>query len=251
MEKKVLNFAIIVLALAISSCSKKGDTGPAGATGPAGPAYKGAISGHVILYDQYGSRVYSGLNSVNIQLNGAAAINGDNSGYYLFGGLTTGDYEIATSASGYASSFTNKFQFLGDTLNRDLKLSAIPNFSPLSMSSYAALSSPGDSMVLTFAAYSRARNCILFVNNTSAVGSQPANYLLVYIKAVPANQTKISFVIPAGDLYDAGLLSGSTFYCAAYGYVTGDVSVYEDLTTGKNVYNAVSANPVTATGVTP
>ena len=58
-------------------------------------------------------------------------------------------------------------------------------------------------------------------------------------------------MIPAGDLYDDGLLSGSTFYCAAYGYVTGDVSVYEDLTTGKNVYNAVSANPVTATGVTP
>ncbi len=72
----VLNFVIIVFALAICSCSKKGDTGPAGATGPAGPAYKGAISGHVILNDQFGTRVYSGLGSVNIQLNGAAAVNG-------------------------------------------------------------------------------------------------------------------------------------------------------------------------------
>ena len=176
---------------------------------------------------------------------------GDNSGYYLFGGLTTGDYEIATSASGYASSFTNKFQFLGDTLNKDLKLSAIMDFSPLSIINYTALSSPGDSMVLPFTAYSRARNCILFVNNTSSAGSQPANYLLVYIKAVPANQTKISFVLPAGDLYDAGLVSRSTFYYAACGYVTGDVSVYEDLTSGRNVYNAVSAIPVTATFVAP
>jgi hypothetical protein len=242
------NFAFIAVAGVFSlasSCTKKG------ATGPAGPSYVGAISGHISLYDQYGTKVITGYSGVSVQLDGGTGINPDNTGYYMFGQLTTGDYNMTVTGPGYATTKANSFQFLSDTLNKDVKLSAIPGFSPLSVNSYAALSTPGDSLVINFTADTRARNCIVFVNNTSAVGSIPAEYVLVYTKAIAANQTKAVIVIPAGDLYDEGITSGSTFYCASYGYVVGDVSVYEDLATGKNVYNAVSASPVTTTAIAP
>ena len=239
--------AIGVLALT-SACTKKGNTG---ATGPAGPAYTGAISGHVDLYDQYGNKVLSGLSNASLQLNGGTAITPNATGYYLFGNLMTGDYDITTTCIGYAATKTNNFQFLSDTLNKDIKLSAIPAFSPTSMTVYTALASPGDSLVINFTADTQPRNCILFINSNTTAGNLPVNYVLAVTKAIPANQTKVAIVISATDLYAAGFSSGITFYCAAYGYVVGDVSVYEDLSTGKNVYNAVGASPVTTTAIVP
>jgi hypothetical protein len=47
--------------------------------------------------------------------------------------------------------------------------------------------------------------------------------------------------IPAGDLNNAGLFYGEQVYYAAYSYVVNDASVYEDMATGKNVYNAVGS----------
>jgi len=246
--KKVSFFAVVAILAITSSCTKTGSTGP---VGPAGPAYTGAISGHVDLYDQYGVKVLNGSNVVQLQLNNGTAINPDNTGYYIFGGLTTGDYNMEASAAGYAATKTNNFQFLTDTLNRDIKLSAIPNFSPTTVSVYPTAAGTGDSLIINFTADSRARNCILFINNTSTVGSLPANYLLVYTKAIAINATKAQITIPSSDLADAGIAPGATVYCAAYGYVVTDGSVYEDLATGKNVYNAVSASPVTTTFVAP
>jgi len=249
MFKKNFTVSLILGALSLSSsCTKKGDTG---ATGPAGPSYTGAISGHVSLYDQYGTKVITNYGGVALTLDGGAAIYTDNTGYYIFGQLNTGDYNIAATGNGYASTKANSFQFLSDTLNKDIKLSVIPDFSPVSVNSYSSVATPGDSLVINFTADARARNCIVFVNKNSAVSGIPANYVLVYVKAIAANQTKAVVVIPAGDLYDEGITSGSTFYCASYGYVVGDVSVYEDLATGKNVYNAISASPVTTTAIAP
>jgi len=231
-----------------TSCSKNGSTGP---VGPAGPSYTGAISGHVDLYDQYGSRVLTGLNTAQLQLDGAAAISPDASGYYYYGNIKTGVHNIAVSAAGYASTRTNNFQFLSDTLNRDIKLSAIPNFSPASIVSYSTTGAQGDSVIINFAPDTRVREMILFVNTNSTVNGQPGNYLVVYPKAIAANATKATVLIPASDLYDAGITSGTTIYLAAYGYVVTDASAYEDIPSGKIVYNAVSASPVTATATTP
>ncbi len=252
MNKKRLIVAGVLAAITIAGgCTKNGSTGPAGATGPAGPSYTGAISGHVSLYDQYGSKVSTGLNSVQLVVNGTNTITPDVNGYYAFSS-TTGDYYMTASDNGYGATRANSFQYLADTLNKDIKLSAIPGFSPTTVTAYTATgSAPGDSLVINFTADTRARNCIVFVNNTTAVSNLPANYQLVYTKAIAANQTRAVILIPSQDLTDVGITSGSTIYCAAYGYVVGDVSVYEDLTTGKNVYNAVSASPVTATAVAP
>ena len=249
MFKKNVAISVILGVLSIiSSCTKKGDTGP---TGPAGPSYTGAICGHLSLFDQYGTKVITNYGGVALVLDGGASIYTDNTGYFIFGQLSTGDYNIAATGNGYAATKANSFQFLSDTLNKDIKLSAIPDFSPASVNSFSSVATPGDSLVINFTADTRARNCIVFVNKNSAVSGIPANYVLVYVKAIAANQTKAVVVIPAGDLYDEGITSGSTFYCVSYGYVVGDVSVYEDLATGKNVYNAISASPVTTTAIAP
>ena len=95
MHSKKFTFIFVLGCIGLlSSCSKKGDTGPAGPAGPAGPTYTGAISGHVSLFDQYGSKVLNGLTSVQLSLNGAAATNPDATGYYIYGGIATGVYNF-------------------------------------------------------------------------------------------------------------------------------------------------------------
>jgi len=234
--------------LLLSSCAKEGPTGP---TGPAGPAYTGTISGHVSLYDQYGSKVLLNLDSVKLTLSGTTtAINPDNNGFYSYSSLITGEYSIAASNSGYGATNTNNFQFLSGTLNRDIKLSAIPSFS-LSFTYAGPAASLNDSLVINCQPSDpQARNCIIFVGNTPSVGAGEANYLLSYVKAIPANAQKITGIISAQELYNAGFTSGSTAYYAVYSYPVNDQSVYEDQATGKNVYNAVS-NPQIDSALVP
>ena len=243
-----------VLSLGIlgffASCTKTGSTGPAGPVGPAGPSYTGAISGHVSLYDQYGTKVLTGINSVQVSLDGNAAIAPDATGYYMIGGVSTGSHYMTASNSGYGSTRADNFQFLSDTLNKDIKMAAIPDFSPATIA--ATVVATGDSVALTFPVDTRARNYILFVNNNSTVGGMPSNYLLAYSRAIAANSTRpVTFVIPTQDLRDAGIASGATVYLAAYGYVTNDVSAYEDYQTGKTVYTAISAASMTTTITAP
>lgn len=239
------------IAVAFTSCTKKGDTGPAGATGPAGPTYTGAISGHISLFDQYGSKVLTGLGNTQLSLSGGAPVAADAAGYYIFGGTKTGSYTISATNSGYADTRLNNFQFLADTLNRDIKLSAIPNFSPTAVTVYTMAGGTGDSVVMTFATDSRVRNCILFLNSTSTVNNMPANYLLSYSRSIGANVPRAVLLIPKQDLLNAGLTSGANVYYAAYGYAVSDASSYEDLGTGKTVYTAVSASSMTGTGIVP
>lgn len=251
-RKHILIIALFGIVTFSNSCTKKGDTGPAGATGatgPAGPSYTGSISGHVSLYDQYGSKVLTGLSTVQLSLNGGSAVSPDGSGYYIYNNVTTGDYNIAASNTGYGATMLNNFQFLKDTLNRDIKLSAIPNFS-LTLYAGHNTGSQNDSLVITCTPDTRPRSFIIFVNNSSAVSNTPANYLLAIAKAIPANSAKVTVQVPAQDLYNAGFTSGSIAYYAVYSYVVNDVSAYEDLATGKNVYNAVS-NPTTGSAATP
>jgi len=248
---KLFAFILPGAMLLMASCAKEGPTGPAGPTGPSGPAYTGAISGHVSLFDQYGSKVLTGLSAVRLTLKGGAVANADTSGYYLFSGLQTGSYNIQAVATGYATTQANNFQFLSDTLNRDIKLSAIPSFAPTAFAAYETAGMTGDSLVLSFDADPRPRTCIVFLNSTATVNNLPANYLLYYSKAIAANQTKAVINIPSQDLYDAGIGSGNTAYYAAYGYVVSDASAYEDLNTGKAVINAVSSTSLAANAIVP
>ena len=253
-----LTLGIVILA---SGCTKKGDTGPAGATGATGqtgatgatgPSYTGAISGHVDLFDQYGGHVLTGLNAAQITLTGRAAINADATGAYQFDSVKTGDYVISASAPGYASTALVNFQYLADTLNKDVKMVAIPSFSFTSFTAYSNPTSPApnDSLYLTYNPDTRAREIIIFVSNSSSVSNVIGNYLLVYSKAIGANSTKTNFLVYKQDLLDAGISSAQNVYYAVYSYVVNDVSAYEDFATGKIVYNAVN-NPLTAMAVAP
>jgi len=136
----------------------------------------------------------------------------------------------------------NKFQYLADTLNRDIKMVAIPSFGFTTFTTYSNPGSPApnDSLVITFTADTRGREFIIFVNNSASVSNAVSNYLLAYAKAIPANATRANFVVYKQDLLNAGFSSGQMAYYAVYAYVTNDVSLYEDFATGKGVYNAVN-----------
>lgn len=248
----ICKLTIVGFSLAFASCTKDGSTGPAGPagpTGPAGPSYVGAIDGHVTLFDQYGSRVLTGLQNVTLSLNGTS-VPVDSTGYYRKGSVSTGTFYITASNSGYGSTRINSFQFLSDTLNRDVRMSAIPNFSP---SAFTVTPQTGaDSLAIGFPTDTRVRTCIIFLNKGATAGSTPDKYLLVYTRNIPANSNRpVPLVIPAQDLINAGFSSGQTVYATAYGYVVNDASVYEDLTTGKGVYTAVSIAPMTVTFTAP
>ncbi len=238
-----LIFATIITA---SSCTKKGDTGATGSQGPAGPSFTGAISGHVSLYDMYGSKVLTGLTNVQLTLSGSSTKSPDNNGYYIYGPVTTGSYNLLASCSGYGSAKINNFQFLSDTLNRDIKLSQIPEYAPTSITVYPAVSVTGDSVVVTFNADSRARSCILFMNSNTTVNNEVENYLIAFTKNIVANASRVVFIVPTQDHHNAGLVTGAGVYYAAYGYAYNDASAYLDLTTGKLVYNSVSSSYLTA-----
>ena len=253
-RKLTTYLALVCLSIAFVSCTKDGTAGaagPIGPTGATGPSFVGAIQGHVSLFDQYGSRVLTGLKNVQLVLSGHS-VPVDSNGHYILGSLATGAYTISASNAGYGSTYTNNFQFLADTLNRDIKLSAIPNFSPTAFSAYPVAAGGSDSLVLTFPTDSRARNCIVFLNSSSTVGSTPSKYLLAYNKAIAANSTKpTTIIIPAQDLANVGIATGATVYAIAYGYVVSDGSAYEDIATGKIVYTAVSSASLTTTFTAP
>jgi hypothetical protein len=265
--KKIFPSAVVLsLIFGLLSCSKEGPTGPAGATGatgatgPAGPGYTGVISGHVSLYDQYGSRVLTGLAGVQLNLNGSvarAAIT-DTTGFYRFDSVVTGDYTIkvsdtATTPYTFGSYFVDNFQFLADTLNHDVKLSAVPSFNPSTIAVYSSSIVSGDSVVISYPSDTRARALILFVNNTSSVNGTPSGYLTYYTKTLSTNPavTTTFIEVPTQDLLDAGFTPGSSVYLAVYSYPVNDYSTYEDYSTGKTVFNSLGTSPVTTTTTTP
>ena len=134
----------------------------------------------------------------------------------------------------------NNFQFINDTLYKDIRLSATPGFS---LSSFTASHNAGsgfDSLVIAVVPDTRIRNCIIFVSNKPSVSNAPANYLYTYIKPINANASGITVRVPAVDLNNAGIFYGEPVYYAVYSYVVNDASVYEDMVTGNNVYNAVN-----------
>ncbi|MCD6013271.1 MAG: hypothetical protein K0Q79_3133 [Flavipsychrobacter sp.] len=245
MQKIQYPYIFLAGLLFIASCAKVGPTGP---TGPAGPAYTGNISGHISLYDKYGSPVLSGFATATLSLSSTTAtltnnlpVNPDNAGYYIFKDVKTGSYAVTAANTGYATTIAGNISFVLGTLNQNIKLSAIPDSFITSFKADAGILGLYDSLTLQVIPDTRARNCIIFVNNNPAVGNATTNYLLRYIVAIPAGAAKVNLLIPQQDLTNAGMASDAKAYFAAYSYVVDDKSVYADVATGKSVYNAVNA----------
>jgi hypothetical protein len=232
-------------------------TGKQGNQGTPGPSYTGAISGHIMLYDQYGTKLSTGLAGIQVTRNNpSTTVTTDANGYYLFTGVTTGDYTILvhdpnTTPYTFGDNEAVDFQYLADTLTRDVKLSAMAAFAPATLTAYLTATTQNDSLVFTITPDTRVRDIVVFVNSTSAVSSQVGSYLLSYVKAVPANATTFNLLVPANDLHDQGINTGSTAYFAAYGYPVSDYSAYENIATGTTIYNALSTGVVTASVTTP
>ena len=121
--KTALNYIIAgaIIATLFLGCAKDGPMGPPGsngATGQTGPLSSGNIYGYVKKSDQYGSVITVGLNGVTVHLSGNSknmTTTTDSLGKYEFDGLTTGNYQISYSDSGYGSNLLSNFQFLGGT----------------------------------------------------------------------------------------------------------------------------------------
>ena len=227
--------AFIVL---FSSCKKKeGPTGPQGPIGPAGPAYSGVITGHVSLYDQYGIRQYKNLGGIKVDLNGSVTTLTDSTGYYRFDSVATGNYNIMVSKAGYGATRSGYTAFVKDTLYKNFRMSAVPDFDLLSFAAFFNAGTTYDSVVMTVNADTRARTWIVFVSNKPGVSS--SNYLLAFARTINPNLTRVGMRISAAELNSAGIFYGEMIYYAAYSYVVGDVSVYEDAATGNSIYTAV------------
>ncbi len=216
------------------------------------PVHKGNIKGHIILYDQYGSRVYKNLSGFEISLLGLSTkmTLTDSNGYYIFTSVPVNTYYNisvlgTTDSASYGGTIMQNINFIADTLTRDISLSAIPSFSPNTITATLDTITKTDSVIMTFSADTLARSCIVFVNSISAVGPSFNDNLLNYIVNIPANVTSVSLSIPASDLHNVGINSGASAYFAAYGYVVHDYSLYQDYGTGKNIYTAISAAAAT------
>lgn len=253
-----IRFITVVMILGItalfSSCAKEGPTGP---TGPAGPGYTGTISGHVSLYDQYGNKILSNLDSVGIQLNAnpnnSVLFTADTTvrpniyGYYIYNNIFTGQYYFTAADTGYGATTVNYFYFVSGALNVDIKLSAKPAFSLISVA-YQDSITQVDSLIISCTPDPQIRSCIIFVNGSSSTATGE-NYVLSYIKTIPANATQINAIITKQELIDAGFVHDSLVYYTVFSHAVNDQSAYEDQSTGKTVYNAISNPTVDTTRV--
>jgi len=250
--------ALICSLTFFSACKK--DTTVTGPAGPAGPAYTGIFTGHISLFDQYDSKLFSQLNKVKISIDGTSmSTMTDSTGKFSFPNLSTGTYTLTYSDSTFGTFKAQNIQLLEGTNTRDARLSKIPNFNidPTLVAVDTITVAAKDSTAYvklrgTIGADTRARTLIVFVGNTSATSADPATYMLTYTKTINGNPSASSFTIfiPKYDLTNALLTSGSTVYFAVYGMATS-ATTYEDLPTGRTVYTAISPSAVTVNHVIP
>lgn len=254
-KNRLLNILTIVCLLFFVACAKTGPTGP---TGPAGPSYTGNISGHLSLYDKYGSPILSGFSSASLALSSTTAtltnnvpIHPDNSGYYLFKDIKTGSYSIAVTDSGYAATIVGNIPFVVGTLNQDIKLSAIPDSFIKSFTADTGIAGDYDSLTIYTGQEIKGRNCVVFVNSNATVSNANSAHLLTYVIPIDPYIVRTTFLIPRSDMLNAGIAVGQKIYFAAYSYVVNDRSVYVDFASGKSVYNAVNSNPIIDSAIVP
>jgi hypothetical protein len=138
--KTLLSFSLFIVSfsLFISSCSKEGATGATGATGASGtpgPSLTGSITGHIVLYDEYGGQQFGNESAakVYVYVDGTTTavdlVNADSAGVYTISNVQTGTYIMTFTCPGYGLMQRNAFGFTGGgVVNYDAKLSQMPDF---------------------------------------------------------------------------------------------------------------------------
>src|ERR1700722_3751721 len=250
MKKTSIAIALILTTtvLLFNACTKPAD-GSTGPQGPAGPLLSGTLSGHVDLYDEYGSQILNSKTAkVTLYNSGNAIIgsmNADSTGKYSFSNISTGIYTLAFTDSGYGEQLHQNFQFLGGgNLNVDGKISQLPNFNITGITVDSINHATGNVVLnCSVATNTKVRTLLIFASGSASVSSDPANYLTVTNQSVKANATSIVVNIPLSNLYNAGLTSGQTVYFAIYGATSNytTASDYEDYNTGRTIYTALSS----------
>lgn len=244
----IVLFALVSAAL-FNGCSKPGPTGPAGSTGPAGPSLSGSISGHVVLYDQYGAELAESKAGARVILYNSSnavidSVNSDATGLYTINNINTGTYTLVFRDTNFGQEIHQNFQFIGGgTLNVDGRMSRIPNFNITSIAA-DSINHATQNVVIScnIAADLHQRTLLVFVGNSASVSSNTANYMVVAVAGVGPNKTNVVINIPLDNLYGAGFASASTAYFAVYGAAVGynSTSSYEDYTTTRTIYNAIT-----------
>ncbi|MBS1646293.1 MAG: carboxypeptidase regulatory-like domain-containing protein [Bacteroidetes bacterium] len=267
MKKTFKTIALSLLATALaSSCSKTGPAGPAGptgATGATGPNIAGNMEVAVNLYDLSGAKILSGLsgdsliltnNSTNAVMRAAT----DNTGRYNFTGLSTGNYNLMVSGTGYGSVLSQNIQFVGGPMYKNVALSVVPTINVASAVAIDTVltTTSGTTTVSTnyvkirgyiSAPTSGGAQVIVFASNpgSTTASSSVSNYSGYFTATVTPGSSWFRIMVPTSNIYDLGYSSGNQVYFAAY-VVGGNLgaSSYVDQSTGKTVFNALSSAPV-------
>ena len=250
-KKTVLSAIILGSILCMASSCKKpkdGEMGPEGSPGNSGPTLQGNMQGFVQLYDQYGTRFYTKLDSTTISIDGTttSALT-DVNGKYILSNLNTGTYNF--SINGRSSFAPSKLQGIeltdNGTIDRDVKLSQTPIWSLSAITAVDTIIAGVHELKIKITlptTDTKAREVSLYIGSASGVNS--TNYIWNYNISVPANATSLTKIVAASSVFLNGdnLGSGSTVYLAVYpaavGYTTN--SAYMDYTTGKFIYNAIN-----------
>jgi hypothetical protein len=258
LNKLTLFSLMLFSSVLIFSCSK--ETGPAGATGATGPqgaqgpAYTGVFTGFINLYDQYGNKVTTNLSTVKVTIDGTTiSTKTDATGKYTISNLSTGNYTLTftDTTNVYAPSKLQEVQLVSGTVEHDVKLSAIPNFTLTSFSARDTTIASTNFIKLTVTPTStdpQARTVAAYFNSTSSVTSSPESSLGVYTVNIKANAATGTLLIYQSDFMNLGINSGSTVYFMAYPAASNFASSsdYEDYNNGRYYFNAVSASGLAA-----
>jgi len=248
--------AVTVLTLVIG-CN--GTTGPAGPTGPSGPSFTGNTSGLITITDTDGTQL-TNRSGVKVWAEGQNdTVFTSASGQWQINGLTTGTYTIDYVLSGFGSSKTQNFQFVGGstTYLGNIFMSQNPNFTvslnttPGSGNGYVNIM--GSVSGFAPSGQTNGRNILMFVGTSSSVSSQPSQNLGVLDAYCWYDSTTFTDKVLNSTFNGFGIGYGSTVYIIAYAASAplANCTRYVDVTTGRFFYTSLGAASNVITLTTP
>jgi|SRR5665213_172349 len=257
--RNTINYLLVLafISTLFAGCAKDGATGPAGAngatgpTGPSGTYASGNLMGYVKTYDQYGSIIETNMAGISVSLTNGSTVTTttDATGKYVFDSISTGYYSLNFSDASFGANQVSSFQFLGGATvwRPNTTITQIPNYSVSGLSFIDTVVNLTDSTIEINGSIgtsdANVRTAIVFVGSAVGTNSAPVNYQTYYTANIKAAQSTFKILIPLSDLYDIGYYPGQTIYFASYGISSPlTASAYEDFTTGRTVFTAISPN---------
>jgi hypothetical protein len=251
MKMMDLQYKVIFLLLVFCLISCEGPRGPEGPTGPEGPSLAGDLVGFVTLVDQFGASL-TDHSGVTVLIEGTAlSATTDSSGRWMIPAVNTGTYTISFSKSGYGTSKSVGYQFVGggQVFLGTLTLAPIPDFN-VSVQTIEAVSLGKDIIILCgdillSPSQEAKRKLRVFLGLNNSVSFEPEDYLLQSLCYTTEENTKFISSMPC-YLADVGLInsSGTILYAIVYSSSGDDYdSGYTDLNTGKFIYTNLGSSP--------